>query len=104
MRAYEFIFEELEESPGFDASGPSGVNYPRGFNLQAMGGGMYNMRPSKRKYFNRYPEEILPGDHIKAIDDRMEGGMSFDNAIQARAKEVKITTKELKIIYRKEKI
>lgn len=104
MRAYEFIVNNLKESPGFNADGPSGTMYPRGFNLQGMGHGMYNMRSGDRKYFNQYPGEILPGEHIKAIDDRIEGGMSFDDAIQARAKEIGINANEIELIYKKEKI
>ena len=103
MRAYEFITEEeLKESPGFNVPGPSGLNFPRGFNLQALGG-MYRTRPSKRKYFNRHAGEILPGEHITAIDDRIEGGMSFDDAVQARANEIGMDPAEIKIIYQKKK-
>lgn len=102
MRAYEFITEELEESPGFNVPGPSGLNYPRGYNLQALGG-MYRTRPSDRNYFNRYQKEISPLEHIKAIDDRIKGGMSFDDAVEARAKEIGMDSKKIKLIYQKEK-
>ena len=102
MRAYEFITEEeLNESPGFNADGPSGTMYPRGYNLQAIGG-MYRTRPSERKFFNKYPGEIHPREHVRAINDRIEGGMSFDDSLQARAKETEIDPKKLELIYKKE--
>lgn len=97
--------KKVDESPGFDAGGPSGIMFPRGYNRQAING----MYPTGIAYtgpgpenFNRDSDNIHPFKHIQSIKDRIEGGMSFKQALQAQANETGTDVNELIRIIKKE--
>lgn len=105
MKIFEIISKNIDESPGFDAGGPSGIRYPQGYNRQAING----MYPTGKAYpgpgpenFNRDTDNIHPFEHIQSIKDRIEGGMSFKQALQARANETGTDVNELIAMIKKE--
>ena len=106
MRAKDFI--KLYESPGFNAPGPSGLNFPRGYNLSHMTGGMY---PTSARFgadktidFNKEPLTATSKKiHVDRIEQRINGGMSEEEAISSYANQTSINVKELTVLYNRYK-
>ncbi len=97
MRAKEFI----KESPGFDAPGPSGTNYPRGYTIPNQ------MYPTVDRFdrsvsdFNVDPMDGNKLVHIERIDQRIAGGMSKEEAIKSYASQIAVDPMELVELYNK---
>ena len=92
--------KDLIESPGFNAVGPSGTMYPRGYHIPNQ------MYPGRRGFekpvsdFNVDPLTATPTTvHVRRIDQRIEGGMSKHEAIVHYAQEIAADPKELTQLY-----
>lgn len=104
MRAYEF----LNEDPGFNAQGPSGTRFARGFDLSAAYGGMYRAgtRFSDDDLIHEPqfdPENIPNITHYKKILSRIAGGMDEKQSINAYAKEIGMDINAMSNIFDEQK-
>ena len=99
MRAKEFI----KEDPGFHAGGPSGINFPRGYTIpnQMYPQGLRFSKPVSD--FNMDPLDDNTLVHIERIDQRIEGGMSKEQAIKSYASQIAVEPMELVKLYSKYK-
>ncbi len=102
MRAQEFI--KLYESPGFNAVGSGGIQLPRGYNSNAMTGGMYQtgrrFGSNQISDFNRDPMTATSKkQHFERIKQRITGGMPEDKAIMSYAKQIAVNVEELTKMY-----
>lgn len=83
-------------------AGYGGVNYPRGFSVQGAYGQMYQLageRYDGPEYQNdRYPE-VSKQTVYNNITQRIETGMSLDQAVDAMVAYSKISAKEIHKIY-----
>lgn len=102
MKAKEFI--KLYESPGYNVPGPGGMRLPRGYDLSAMTGGMYQ---TGRRFgskpitdFNRDPlTASSKKQHFNRIKQRIIGGMSEDEAIRSYARQIAVDVDKLTKMY-----
>lgn len=95
MRAREFI----KESPGFNAGGPSGTNFPRGYDLpsQMYQQGQRFSRPVSDFNMDPFDDNIVV--HVERIDQRIEGGMTVRDSIVSYAKQLAVKPRELARVY-----
>lgn len=93
--------KNLKEYGGFLAVGPSGTQYPRGYDPSQAVGGMYQGRRFDHNFdpFKDGPDPVPDRVHIEKIDQRVAGGMPLKKAIAARAKRVGMPYDEMKEIY-----
>ena len=90
--------ELLQESPGFNAVGPSGIRYPQGADPRHNYGDMYPGQRFGRAGTDPY-EPVSDHIHIEQINQRIEGGMPENQAIAAQAKKAGYSTREMIKIY-----
>lgn len=99
MRAKEFI----KEDPGFDAGGPGVSDYPRGYSVPHQMYPMGNRFDKPVKDFNMDPMDTNTAVHVERIDQRIEGGMSAEQAINSYASQIAVDPNELAELYSKSK-
>ena len=98
------LCELFKESPGFDARGPSGTNWPRWYNIPTQ---MYQQGQRFKKPVSDFNIDALDGTsklvHVKRIDQRIDGGMTEDEAIRSYSNQIAADVNELTDLYRRSK-